>query len=1429
MLSKKLNYSEFEEQAVVGTISNWPQTELASVEFDDASWSTKRDLTVPGIYEAVVEQQTPVLCGFQETNNVSDHFNTGVTYTRYLGIKTSATDYGTFLSSCVPSQKEWITWLHKDMEGKVIVVVSFANEMAGGVLEAAYDYLCDHIPMAIKEDRVPRLLMSSGDSMWLGGTVNISTCNHIRSSVATGPNKVNPLVSKTEKLEIYSKYRAIYPVVKLDEAFDPKTDSISGLVNHKNPIRKPEDKKNVNSKYWHGGRSKNWVEFNLLLGEICDGLLKGFHYFPSLTTQGFDEKGQKLSRRKKTAFVGTHAILLDVDEWEHWDREPPKDIQDFLDNYIPKNFPKPTFIMETPNSNTEKYPYPRYRVIYATSSMLDVKQTEIIGQYLMDNVPGCPKDVGFNIMRCGYGNARPECESYRNFDNIISNEFLNLVLNEHRNRKIKEIAIEDIKNLEASRDTRDIVENHSKKTHKEFNRDFYKEVDFRKWINDQGHVFISKTSEGWEQYKRAGKEDEGISFGIVQTSEGFVIVVFSTTMSAPVHGQGMSGFRYYTWVEEGIDIKNTSPDKNREVFSRYEVQKEEEEYRDIWKKYTLKQKFQNKKILKRDYYTECVQELKDLEQQFKVIVLTAPPDSGKTTLQAELADSLDLSSISLHITPRKTLCNNGANSISNYVFNSLSPEEQELYEDNAADFVHGDVIENENWTAPTHLLSTTINSFKRASDMLKKASINKIRLHWDEIDFIIKSLLGHQLKGSAYKLIQKIKRMMALGGTTYITGATATNSSIKKFLDIMGIQEEEIVECILEKPDPKDLPDFFCFEINNSKNLVEILANRIDKYHRNKRLFIASASKEIVKSLANHELIKKRGALGIITGENSQKEEVSEWLQCKTLEEMGLQTLIVSPSVDVGVDLKGPETQIITIRNSTRGGSIATTFQQARRVRDSKYPIEHYTVNPSKMSGYPLKTEQEYIYIEEQKAKQEYIYKEYGCPVPALQNDVHYQIKIQKNKEKIEELNKKSLEDLLEEGVIPFEYEEYYRQKQKIAALEGAERYRDDLMSLNEKSFLLYHCEEEGRRFIEVPLDPEDLPNKEQLKIATKRDKARKQKEETEIFEKIVANIKNREVLSINDIEETRQKKGFKSYVEYKAAIETNKVVTTFGPSNKAIEKNLDNLPEQVWSIVDKETEKRYVKDPIKEEEEEQIVEKNLSLALYNKKKKIYDFKNNPEPIKNSEKRRIGKILASWTITELKVNILDFLEKEFTELGRCHIDTLYEQSLEIANKQIALLNNRDGSICYHTVSDAIFVQFSDDGMLKTYKKNRKKHGQGASLFFLFRKLLRDYLSLNFVSVGKGGKQRVLQPDENREDLYKQFDNILDIKDISEKQQPDIPKEQVIEPTVKEVIETHVEQPRKEVMTWKQWEAKEAHDLQEERLAIMEESNEIGNQ
>ena len=1421
MLSKKLNHSEFEEQAVVGTISNWPQTELASVEFDEASWSTKRDLTIPGIYEAVVEQQTPVLCGFQETNNVSDHFNTGVTYTRYLGIKTSATDYETFLAACVPSQKEWITWLHKDMEGQVIAVVHFANEMAGGVLGAAYDYLCDHLPMAIKEDQVPRLLMSSGDSMWLGSTMSSSTCDHIRSQVATGP-QVESLVSETEKEIIRDEYRRLYQPIKLEGTFNPKIDAVLGLINKKNPIKKPEDKKKVNTSVWHGARSKNWEENNLLLTELCDSLLNGFHHSLGLTILDFDDKGQQLSRRKKEAFIGTHALFLDVDEWKQWDREPPKDIEDFRKNYIPKGFPKPAFIMESPNSNTEKYPYPRYRAIYITPSMLNAQQTEIIGQHLMDHIPGCPKDVGFNIMRCGYGNARPECESYTNFDNVLSNEFLNLVLNDHRNRKIDVEAAKEIKNLEisreASRDSQDIVQTHSKRSYEQFNKDFYNEIDFKKWIAQQGHVYLQTTADGWMQYKRAGKEDEGISFAVMPTTEGFIVVVFSTSMDAPAYNEGISGFRFYTYVEDGIDIKNAPTEKNREVFAQYgyEPTPEEEPDLDFWREHQEEETFPNRVIFKKNYYTECVPELKDLEEKYDIIILKAVPDSGKTTLQAELADPTDPRSIKLIITPRKSLCNNSAESIENYVLAKMSPEAVELYQGGISDFIHGDVEKDKEWTAPSYTVSTTINSLERVDKLLKAVEIKNRHLTFDEIDYIISALLDNALKDKAWELLQKIKRMIQFGGATYIMGATATNNSIKRFLRIMQIDETEVVECLLEKPEQKPMPDFQYIYVPNSKQIVEIVAQQIDKYHANKKVFIACATKEVAKSLAEHELIKKRGECGLITSETSQTEKVKEWLACRTLEDMGLETLICSPSIDVGVDLRGPETQIITIRTSTNGGSIATTFQQARRIRDSKYPIEHYTVG-SKKTGPPELTQEEYIRLEKDMAKMEWIYHVYGCPEGI--NSVHYKIDAEYNEQMINDLKEISFDDLLDNGYIEERHFEYYRTKNILAELQGYEKWKKRAMNLNEKSFLKYHCEEEGRKFVERKLYREDMPSKQQFTAGIKRDAARRKEEQDRINEKVVEIIKNREVLSINEIEELRQNGGFEDHTEYKAANAANRLVREFGFGNKTIEKNRDQLPDRAWKVIDQETEKRYVS------KEDDKKEKNpIALPLLIKKKRIHEFSKDPTRIRENEEKRIKKVLVPGPITELQYQILKALETEYTEAGRIDKDQIDELSLKIAKKEIPLLNNADGSVSCYSIFQAAIRQFSDDSILKRYKANKEKNGPGNAVYQLFRKLMRDYLSLTFKASGAKNKYRTLVPEDYKAQLEADFDEVLEIyKLTSNLDQLDLqePEEQPEEQLPDNVIPINTEQALKELGTYEEWKARQEQFEEEERLAIME--------
>ena len=1359
--------------------------------FEEPSfWSQSDNLTLEQLYQYSLKGHH-IATGYREEWNLKAH-GSGTGYTYFLGIVVDAwanwgirppqsvQEYLTLLPESLVNQIAWIaeTFDSTSENKKYVLVFDFRVLLAGEVIQEGYRYLIEQCPgsnHAFTVNEVPRLILGNKDandkSVWIGGSVPTNICEQI-----------------IEK----SRQKARIQNIQLDEdvpKLDIETTKIEGLVNDKYPILDESGKQKIldlKGKL-HGSLSRNWQQTSLTLKEWVNLLNKGIHIAPGV----FRYEQENQSRRSNKAFQETWFILLDVDEWNESELTPPKTIEEWK-NSLPEEISQwITWVGESASSRSEQKPELRLRVAIAFEIPVEKEDFLAIAEYLHEMIPGTALTVAKDCVRLSYGNGRKDSENVW-YGGYLPFSVLEKVIMKARADELEEARAQSEK-------TQFLREEHTRKRQNQDPESvtiapweaFNLHSNPHEYLEIEGFTRLDyEGSDGWINYSRPGGEKGKPSIGIRISSKGTWRVSRLSTSIEWLGDSTLSFLEYYCWCKYQLNIMGGISGSNATSFKTAMQKLADEGYGD-WgkdfnrkytnelKKYELNLPIEPNKYLeekektnlndnkleapmdpekeleeqlanaywsieknrlphhytiKHNYYTEPrgEPETLDIAKPFKLAWLDGPPGVAKTTFQAAHAARLPVEEMKIVAGPRKILCMN----LASYLNEELDYKEeidQNIALDMPVKYVHGDVKLSSEWPLPRAMVTCTIHSLLRVLRFLRKKNVTKIHLALDEIDFIIQALQSPQLYGKAQELLDEIKEI-AEKQTVFLTGATVSAGLVLEFTKALGFTEDDVCQISVKKKVKKDAK--LLFAKVKLTNIIDTIANEIEKLPKKTKIFIAFADKEGVKTLSQHPKIRERGKVQVVTSDNSQQKNIRKLITESTLEAMNIDVLIASPSIDVGINLFGEDTQVIIVRGSTFGAPVKTSWQQARRVRNTKRPIWYISGDidwTKSLSLAEIQLQKKY------KVYHNFLYYLANTRVFTGNEDKALQAEFDKQGKKLlDKIKDFTLEEALESNYLNSEQKQMLEDALRRAMLQARTEWEIQQELLFEEYFIKYHAEREGMIF--ERWYPE-TPAEEQIKNTKKNTSIRKKEEKTKYNEAVLTGLIEKEYTSLEEIENKRKEEGYQNeeYNEYDVAVEVNRRMQVTGAPN--------NLLDHKEEIREKETERAI-----------RMFEQNIVPEDFQRKYEIYESLHYKELAVQRFYRRVNKDLTKTVCRPIQSIILTYLDQNLSYIGTSYTETFYREILHLAKQKIKIINNERVEITC-SVSDAIFIHFPET--LSSYKRMRRYGtSEAKALYNIVNKLFKQYLHKSFVICGEKSKKRELRYLENIEQYIDYFEQVV---------------------------------------------------------------------
>lgn len=1347
------------------------------------------------------KQGAYIASGYREEWHPEAH-GYGSGYSYFLGVKVedwssftkapqNINEYLSHLSDDTVNQIAWISESSDSIEDhkKFIVVFCFTKLITGRVIQEIYQYISE-IPGGPNkyEEFVPRIIEpTDAEAQWIGGSISLNICNDIIEKA-----RQNSAINRANNTPNNTTTKILDPMVADLPRLDVDSTIIDGLINYKLPIFKPEDKQRIHDKAnsFHGFKSRNWESESSTLKQWFDKLNHGFHIAPG----HFEYSGPDESRRLGKAFRYTHVILLDVDEWEENGIVAPESVDQWFDN-LPNSISQwITWIGESASSRSKEKPELRLRVAIAFEKPISGKYFVEIAKYLHKYIPGTSLRVAKDKVRLSYGNGRKDSTN-RWFggalpgtiiDEIISQAHEKELENERRQfEKQQWFEEEKVRKVQLRKEGK--LEDERIAPWEAF------DLDAADYITSIGYTKTSDnpSGDGWYNYSRPGGDPGKPSIGIrLSPNRVWRISSFSTSISWPgedgtisllefycsnkynlditggIEGHNSSNFKqameflskegYGDWgqnfskkYKEAVsEFKLEIPfdprfvDDNKDIETDTENKEEPPPYWDI-----EKNKLKHNYTINRDYYTEPKgnPDALNIAQNYKVAWLDGPPGVAKTTFQVAHARLLPSDEKKLVAGPRKLLAEN----LAAYLNNELHYEgelDQNIAVSMPVKYIHGDVKVTQAWTAPEYMLTTTIHSMLRSIRVLNEKSVGMIHLSLDEIDFIIQSLYSPQLHGKAQEILDEITAY-AEQNTIYLTGATASTGLILEFVETLGLTEDDVCQISIERKAKKG--GTLLFAKVKIKEIIDTIANAVDTLPKKTKIFVGFADKEHAKTLKEHPKIKKRGKVQMVTSENSQDPEVKKLLTESTLEEMNIDVLIVSPSVDVGVNLFGEDTQVIIVRAATFGAPVKTSWQQARRVRNTQRAIWYIS---GEIDWTKSLTLQELQLCKKQKVIDNFIY--YISNPRTTEGDIDNGIFAELNaagRRAAEELKNLSYEELMEGDILNGAQKRLLEDSVKRSQLEARIEWEAEQELLFEQQFIEYHAQREGMTF---EIWQPEAPTEEQITITSKDASNRKREEKRQKIEDVNRGIVEHDFDSLEEIESKRKANEYENN-QYEVAIEVNNRMQKVGVPDIVLGEGEGEVREQdVQRAVD-------------------MMEYDIEPQDFQRKYEVHEALNNPHLANERYYWKATKDLNKAACKPIQAKLAKYINDNLSYIAGDYIEVFYREILHLA-KQNIMINNKGIETTY-VLSDAIFIHFPET--LRSYRRMRR-YGttEAKALYTLFNKILKQYLHRSLVIIGEKGKKREVQDLPDIE-LYQQyFEEVTETEQYYKNSEVDIVKD-----------------------------------------------------
>ena len=1380
-------------------------------------WFQSDNLTLKDLFDHF-NKGYHIATGYREEWNLEQH-HLGAGYTYFLSIivehwdewglesPASIQDYLRLLSESTINQIAWIGEApgSTDDHKKFIIVFDFRVLMAGKIIHEAYHYL-SQIPGADKSytENVPRLIYGkvsdAQESLWIGGSISPDICENIIEKARASSN-IQETLDRESVLE---------EQVNLQDRLDLNKTKISGLVNYESPIATETGKQTIIelAGKFHGKASRNWHLKELKVKEWVNLLNQGFHIAPG----DFEYTAPNQSRRAGQAFKQTYLILLDVDEWAESNIEPPKSIEEWKQS-LPSSIAQwITWVGESASSRSKEKPELRLRVAIAFELPIRTDQFISIAKYLHEHIPGTSLKVAKDKVRLSYGNARLESEN-KWYGGYLPYQVILDILKKARQ--------EELENNRREAERRQYLFE-ERLRRKQQGLDQYDglapweafDIDLDSYLESKGYTSLDYTSAGgWKSYSRPDGTKGKPSLGIRKANSGaWRVSSLSTSIPWPGTEGTLSFLEFYCWQEYQLDItggllgENTTNFKkamqllSKDGYGNWEKgfnknyqsavkkvelslpidpdkypidkledldnlsDKDKKELSEIPPYWNLDgNNLKHHYIINRDYYTQPKgnPEVLEIAGNYKLAWLDGPPGVAKTTFQLAHARKLATDEMKVVAGPRKILAANLASYLNDELRYDQEPD-QNVALKMPVKYIHGDVKLSDNWPLPIAMVTCTIHSMLRTLNFLRKKNITKIHLALDEIDFIIQALYSPQLRGKAQDILNAIKEL-AEENTVYLTGATISPGLVQEFTRTLGFTEEDVCQISINREAQKG--GTLLFAKVQMTDIIDTLANAIEKLPKKHKIFIGFADKEGVKTLSNHPKIQKRGKVQVVTSENSQQEEIKKLMTESTLDDMDIDVLIASPSIDVGINLFGEDTQVIIVRASTFGAPVKTSWQQARRVRNTKLPVWYFSAEVDWTQSLTL---EERKVREKHKVIDNFLYfiscsrNIEGKEDKSLFAEFHTaQKKILKTLEHF--IRQATEQDILDSEHLNLTEKEFFMAGVARSLLKARLEWEVEQELLFEEFFIEYHAKREGMEFRKwVP----EKPTEEQVKNTKKASSIRKKEEKTTHDNSVLLQLTGNEYSSLEAIE-IKRKEGKYENNEYEVALEVNKRIQTAGAPNVLLDDG---------DIRELEAERAIG-----------MIQHKIDPNDFQRKYEIYEAFHYPDLADARFNRKNRKDIVSAVCRPIQVKLLDYLNQNLSFMGSEYTEVFYREIFFLMKQKIILINEK-GIQVERQISDAIFLHFPET--LPAYKRMRRYGTSEQKAFYtIISKVFKQYLHKEFTICGEKSKKRQIQDIANIDIYYQYFEEVSQAEEyyqqqltdtINDRSKPDYPAIEIIE-------------------------------------------------
>ena len=1131
---------------------------------------------------------------------------------------------------------------------------------------------------------------------------------------------------------------------------------INIFVNDTVNIKNAKIKKNLSEGAYNGVNCENWKRKSVEWKSIPDILKIDGHSVRLIDANTKGSNGEWLSPGKRENTELVHGFPGDVDMFgpSEFQGVPPNTLQELISK-IPAPFCNYIYWAgHSSSSFSKRKPWLCARFLFKFEKPLTSEEFDYVIEKLIHGyfkyVPGIDLRLK-DPTRIAYGNSNPE---HRNQDillgNVIPAEILDKYIEQGRNEKFAREAEQERKRL-------------AYQVKREENKAKYEQNEIPPWeavlqtedptlyLESLGYTDLNSVGDGFKRFSRPDGDKGKPSLGLRTDTEVPIIAILSTSISLPPSADtSISFLAFFVWNKYHLDIVGGASGPNRSNFLLAMQHLADDGYGQ-WNK-QIKKNIQDEAaqqeletphwdndknelehtfIINREYYTEPKgnPEVLEIIKPFKMALLEGPPGTGKTTLQLRDAINFkekDPDNLKIVVTPRKVLTAN----ISHYFNEKMGKFEIDGYNlQMPSKYNHGDIdISNDNWIPPSLIMTTTINSLINTISNLDEDFLD-FSITLDEIDFIIRSLADEGMRAHADKICVLLADI-ATRHTIICTGATCSTQMFRSFANYLGFSEDEICQVKINKK-VNNINEVHFAEMKKGEQIVDSVASLIKKGKEedpNRRFLVACSHKNDVDTLQNHRVISKLGVVKTIHSDNSMLVDTKRLAEKDTLEDMEADILIISPSVDVGMNLYGENTQVIVIQKGIMGGDPRTSWQQARRVRNTKLPIVYIYQNIDWKVSAPLN---EKILIEMQVVLDDF-----------LLIDTHKNNKFKLMYETAEKTIRdddiyQTIENIYKHPFWSDAQKEFLRKnlaKSKMAAISKYEKSREEYHHLH---FIVFHAKREGynTKIIEIP-----TPDDAEIKLTKEINKQQKEQR------KELTNLYVQQSISVNDLSSLEIKDEDPEIVvrsKKDARTEIRKNSKALGIT---LPKEISNtkLSERDWAAINKLNSITKIKGTSMKKVEYFNTKYNNWLWYKDKKK----AKN-----KYVEDAMIDLVHCNKSIVHHQLTKV--IIEHFRGLEPLTSQEVYDQCLQLAKMKIDIFDGMH--LCDRELSHLIFSFFP--GVRDSYLASRQRNQtQGKALFTVFSSIIKKYTLYQFRGKNINSRQHTkLMPDPARQEIIEMFD------------------------------------------------------------------------